>query len=159
MAPYFLRSWIPKRETRDAARPLFTVLSELTWLQWAQFWTGYVIKQKSSFLHGLIFIFSLSSRWLAWCCDSIDFFSVILAVPLLQKQFDKALPSAIVRIFGNLSESKMMVSYNNKTTAVTLTLLFRPAGAVRPLLDGSLTNHPYLTAVAADVWNLVRPFW
>lgn len=89
MAPYFLRNWIPKRETRAAARPLLTVLSELTWLQWAHFWTG----------------------WLAWSCDSIDFFSVSLTIPLLQKQFHQAQASSI-------------------TTAITLTLLFRPVGAL-----------------------------
>ncbi|VDC07752.1 unnamed protein product [Peniophora sp. CBMAI 1063] len=50
------------------------------------------------------------SGWLAWFTDSLDFFSVSLSVTNLQKQFDKANASDI-------------------TTAITLTLLFRPAGA------------------------------
>ncbi|KDR68317.1 hypothetical protein GALMADRAFT_231483 [Galerina marginata CBS 339.88] len=67
MAPYFLRNLVPKREKRQHARPLFTVLSELTWIQWALFWSG----------------------WLAWTCDAIDFFSVSLSVSHLQTQFNK----------------------------------------------------------------------
>ena len=39
----------------------------------------------------------LFSRWLAWTCDAIDFFSVTLTVPLLQKEFNKKDPSEIVR--------------------------------------------------------------
>ncbi|KAA1474767.1 carboxylic acid transporter [Dentipellis sp. KUC8613] len=48
--------------------------------------------------------------WLAWTCDAMDFFSVSLSVTLLQDQFHK--PA------------------NSITTAITLTLLFRSAGAV-----------------------------
>ncbi len=36
-------------------------------------------------------------RWLAWSCDAIDFFSVSLSVTRLQKQFNKAEASTIVR--------------------------------------------------------------
>ncbi|KAG0708454.1 carboxylic acid transporter protein [Suillus ampliporus] len=50
------------------------------------------------------------SGWLAWTCDAIDFFAVSLTVPLLSEQFGKS-TSAI-------------------TTAITLTLLFRSAGAM-----------------------------
>jgi len=99
MAPYFLKNWIPKREQRVAARPLLTVLSELTWLQWAHFASGYVtffLIDSVSFLAWLK-SFSLS-RWLAWTCDAIDFFSVSLTVPLLQKQFNKSKASTIVRL-------------------------------------------------------------
>ena len=39
----------------------------------------------------------LLGRWLAWTCDAIDFFSVSLSVPLLQKQFNKDKASTIVR--------------------------------------------------------------
>ncbi|KAF8644377.1 hypothetical protein AX16_008502 [Volvariella volvacea WC 439] len=67
MAPYFLRSLVPRREKRENSRPLLTVLAGLSWLQWAHFWTG----------------------WLAWTCDAIDFFSVSLSVPHLQVQFNK----------------------------------------------------------------------
>ena len=43
MAPYFIRNLIPKRETRDLnRRPLLEVLRSLTWIQWAQFFSGYV---------------------------------------------------------------------------------------------------------------------
>ncbi|EDR01408.1 uncharacterized protein LACBIDRAFT_333263 [Laccaria bicolor S238N-H82] len=48
--------------------------------------------------------------WLAWTCDAIDFFSVSLSVTHLQNQFNK--------------------STHDITTAITLTLLFRPLGAV-----------------------------
>ncbi|EKM51726.1 uncharacterized protein PHACADRAFT_127559 [Phanerochaete carnosa HHB-10118-sp] len=50
------------------------------------------------------------SGWLAWTCDAVDFFSVSLSVSNLQNQFDKGT--------------------NTITTAITLTLLFRSAGAV-----------------------------
>ncbi|PPQ85492.1 hypothetical protein CVT25_006572 [Psilocybe cyanescens] len=88
MAPYFLRNLVPKREKRENARPLLTVLGELTWIQWALFFSG----------------------WLAWTCDSLDFFSVSLSVTHLQTQFNR--------------------STHDITTAITLTLLFRSVGAV-----------------------------
>ncbi|KAH7885614.1 carboxylic acid transporter [Phlebopus sp. FC_14] len=50
------------------------------------------------------------SGWLAWTCDALDFFSVSLSVNLLGKQFNRSTASI--------------------TTAITLTLLFRSAGAV-----------------------------
>ncbi|KAF9554609.1 MFS general substrate transporter [Agrocybe pediades] len=68
MAPYFMRNLVPQRERRQSARPFFTVLSEVTWLQWAMFFSG----------------------WLAWTCDAIDFFSVSLSVTHLQDQFGKS---------------------------------------------------------------------
>lgn len=40
--PYFLQNLIPKREKRTEARPLLAVLAELTWVQWAQFFSGWV---------------------------------------------------------------------------------------------------------------------
>lgn len=67
MAPYFLTNLIPRREKREAQRPLFQVLSELTITQWAMFFSG----------------------WLAWTCDAIDFFSVSLSVSALTKEFDR----------------------------------------------------------------------
>ncbi|OBZ68965.1 Carboxylic acid transporter [Grifola frondosa] len=48
--------------------------------------------------------------WLAWTCDAIDFFSVSLSVSRLQTQFGQ--PTTAI------------------STAITLTLLFRSAGAV-----------------------------
>ncbi|EIN13033.1 carboxylic acid transporter [Punctularia strigosozonata HHB-11173 SS5] len=50
------------------------------------------------------------SGWLAWTCDAIDFFSVSLSVTHLEDQFGK--------------------SAHSITTSITLTLLFRSAGAV-----------------------------
>lgn len=50
------------------------------------------------------------SGWIAWTCDAIDFFSVSLTVPHLEAQFDR--PTHAI------------------TTSITLTLLFRSAGAV-----------------------------
>ncbi|KAL0581886.1 hypothetical protein V5O48_000115 [Marasmius crinis-equi] len=67
MAPYFIRNLIPKRESRQGARPLSTVLAGLSWLAWAQFFSG----------------------WLAWTCDAVDFFSVSLSVPRLAATFSK----------------------------------------------------------------------
>lgn len=68
MAPYFLRNLLPKKETRQHARPLLVVLGELTFTQWALFFSG----------------------WLAWTCDAIDFFSVSLSVTHLQTQFHRS---------------------------------------------------------------------
>ncbi|KAG2066921.1 MFS general substrate transporter [Suillus decipiens] len=48
--------------------------------------------------------------WLAWTCDAIDFFAVSLTVSSLAKQFGETVPDI--------------------TTAITLTLLFRPVGAI-----------------------------
>ncbi|TBU41592.1 MFS general substrate transporter [Dichomitus squalens] len=67
MAPYFLRSLIPRREARTEGRPLLQALATVTWVQWGHFWAG----------------------WLAWTCDAIDFFSVSLSVTNLQHQFGK----------------------------------------------------------------------
>ncbi|KAI0295668.1 MFS general substrate transporter [Multifurca ochricompacta] len=76
MAPYFIRNLIPRREARDEnRRPLLQVLRSLTWVQWAQFFSG----------------------WLAWTCDAIDFFSVSLSVTRLQKQFHKDTASSITQ--------------------------------------------------------------
>ncbi|KAK7448471.1 hypothetical protein VKT23_013733 [Stygiomarasmius scandens] len=88
MAPYFLRNLIPRREKNESTRPLLTVLAELTWLQWAQFLSG----------------------WLAWSCDAIDFFSVSLSIRELGTTFSR--------------------DTHDITTAITLTLLLRSAGAV-----------------------------
>jgi SHS family lactate transporter-like MFS transporter len=42
MAPYFVRNLIPRREARDDnRRPLLEVLRTITWVQWAQFLSGY----------------------------------------------------------------------------------------------------------------------
>lgn len=51
------------------------------------------------------------SGWLAWTMDAWDFFSVSLSVSRLTEQFHKD-------------------STNDVTTAITLTLLFRPLGAI-----------------------------
>ncbi|KAI0313593.1 carboxylic acid transporter [Amylostereum chailletii] len=67
MAPYFLRNLIPRREKKEEGRPLLTVIRELTWIQWALFFSG----------------------WLAWTCDAVDFFSVSLSVTRLKDQFHK----------------------------------------------------------------------
>ncbi|KAF8523993.1 MFS general substrate transporter [Gautieria morchelliformis] len=54
------------------------------------------------------------SGWLAWTCDAMDFFSVSLAIPVLSK------PPPVG--FGRDTATL--------TNAVTLTLLFRPIGAI-----------------------------
>ena len=44
MAPYFIRNLIPRREARDDnRRPLLEVLRTITWVQWAQFLSGYAL--------------------------------------------------------------------------------------------------------------------
>ncbi|KAI0260681.1 carboxylic acid transporter [Gloeopeniophorella convolvens] len=74
MAPYFIRSLVPRRQVRDASyRPLLEALLSISWVQWAQFWSG----------------------WLAWTCDAVDFFSVSLSVTRLQDQFHKDKTSSI----------------------------------------------------------------
>ena len=80
----------------------------------------------------------LSGRWLAWTCDAIDFFSVSLSVPLLQKQFNKDKASTIVRClllarspFAPHPRMNCLCSCSaTQTQAITLTLLFRSFGAV-----------------------------
>ena len=42
MAPFFLRNLIPRREQKQQTN-LLTVIGDLTWVQWAQFFVGYVI--------------------------------------------------------------------------------------------------------------------
>jgi SHS family lactate transporter-like MFS transporter len=66
--PYFLRNLVPKKERRVNARPLMVAVREITPVQWALFFSG----------------------WLAWTCDAIDFFSVSLSVSNLQAQFGKS---------------------------------------------------------------------
>ncbi|KAF8511737.1 carboxylic acid transporter [Hysterangium stoloniferum] len=63
MAPYFLRNFIPKKETREGQLPLLTALRGLTWIQWSMVFSG----------------------WLAWTCDAMDFFSVSLSITNLSK--------------------------------------------------------------------------
>jgi MFS transporter, SHS family, lactate transporter len=42
MVPYFIHNLVPRRQARETNRtPLVQVLRSLTWLQWAQFFTGY----------------------------------------------------------------------------------------------------------------------
>lgn len=42
MAPYFIRNLLPRRHAEGVnSRPLSEVLLSLTWIQWAQFLTGY----------------------------------------------------------------------------------------------------------------------
>ncbi|KAG6864480.1 hypothetical protein C0991_009229 [Blastosporella zonata] len=40
MAPYFLKNLVPRKEQRAEARPLLEVLREVTWVQWALFFSG-----------------------------------------------------------------------------------------------------------------------
>ncbi|KAH8114392.1 MFS general substrate transporter [Phellopilus nigrolimitatus] len=88
MAPYFLRNIIPRREKSVESRTLLQGLASLTFTQYLQVFCG----------------------WLAWTCDSIDFFSVSLSVTALQDVFHK--------------------ETSDITTSITLTLLFRPVGAI-----------------------------
>ena len=140
MAPYFIRNLVPRREARNAnRRPLLEVLRTVTWVQWAQFLSGcvscsFVALSRRKSKCGVC----LWRRWLAWTCDAIDFFSVSLSVPLLQKQFNKDKASTIVR-FPLLARSpfvpcpRMNCLYScfvTQTQAITLTLLFRSFGAV-----------------------------
>ncbi|KAG2344440.1 MFS general substrate transporter [Suillus weaverae] len=68
MPPRFIRELIPRRETRAPLGAVVVSFKSLTWVQWAQFWSG----------------------WLAWTCDALDFVAVSLTVPLLSEQFGKS---------------------------------------------------------------------
>ncbi|KAH7925149.1 carboxylic acid transporter protein [Leucogyrophana mollusca] len=76
MAPKFIQNLVPRREKREGGQKLWPALKSITWVQWAQFWSGYI----------------------AWTCDAIDFFSVSLTVPLLAKQFGKETTSITTAI-------------------------------------------------------------
>jgi SHS family lactate transporter-like MFS transporter len=75
MSP-FLKSFVPKREKGTSASGVIKGLKSLTWIQCAQFLTG----------------------WLAWSCDAFDFFSVSLSLPLLSEQFNKPTTSITTAI-------------------------------------------------------------
>ncbi|KAG2753185.1 MFS general substrate transporter [Suillus brevipes Sb2] len=70
MPPRFIRELISRRETRAPLGAVVVALKSLTWVQWAQFWSG--------------------SVWFAWTCDAIDFVAVSLTVPLLSEQFGRS---------------------------------------------------------------------
>ena len=117
MAPYFIRNLIPRREARSGnRRPLLEALRSITWIQWAQFVSGFVSFPPTSLsLEGL----DSFVRWLAWSCDAIDFFSVSLSVTRLQQQFHKAEASTIVR-FLHLGYSPFAPSLRMNVDAVTV---------------------------------------
>ncbi|KAJ3756611.1 MFS general substrate transporter [Lentinula raphanica] len=79
---------VPRRDDTRKQNPLLKVLLAMNAKQWAEFWTG----------------------WLAWTCDSIDFYSVSLSVTNLSAQFQR--------------------DTTDITRAITLTLLLRSVGAV-----------------------------
>ncbi|KAF9236964.1 carboxylic acid transporter protein [Melanogaster broomeanus] len=76
MSVRFLQSFVPPRQKSAANSGVIPALRGLTWLQWAQFLTG----------------------WIAWTYDALDFFSVALTVPLLAKQFDRPVTSITTAI-------------------------------------------------------------
>ena len=140
MAPYFLKNLVPRRETRAHARPLLTAVATITWVQWAMFFSGYVIlfpwKTHDLLLTG-------DFRLLAWTCDALDFFSVSLSVTSLGTEFGKT-SSQIVKCLLALYRALLNITICTKTTAITLTLLFRSLGAVGIVslsLSHSLTSH------------------
>lgn len=128
---------MPRRETRAEGRPLLVALRTITWVQWAQFWSGYVAIKRCSSRTRLLILTAIHFRWLAWSCDAIDFFSVSLSVSRLATQFDRD-TSDIVRpirllkhAFDAREQCLTWVSFPcMQTTAITLTLLFRSVGAV-----------------------------
>ncbi|KAG2125622.1 carboxylic acid transporter protein [Suillus cothurnatus] len=68
MPPRFIHELIPRREARTPPGAVVVALKSLTWVQWAQFWSG----------------------WFAWTCNVIDYVVVTFTVPLLSKQFGKS---------------------------------------------------------------------
>ena len=57
MAPFFIRNLIPRREVRGGnRRPLLEALRTITWIQWAQFFSGFVLIPNRLFiiLEGLV---------------------------------------------------------------------------------------------------------
>ncbi|KIJ08149.1 hypothetical protein PAXINDRAFT_89314 [Paxillus involutus ATCC 200175] len=62
----FIQSFVPPKQ-KSTSTGVIPALRGLTWLQWAQFLSG----------------------WIAWTYDALDFFSVALTVNLLSKQFNQ----------------------------------------------------------------------
>ena len=103
------RNLLPKKDKSEAQRPLYRVLLDITWLQWALVFSG----------------------WLAWTSDAMDFFSVSLAIPTLSQPT----PTGFGRDTATLVCLHISLLFNlidiSQSNAVTLTLLFRSFGAVR----------------------------
>ncbi|KAG2123831.1 carboxylic acid transporter protein [Suillus clintonianus] len=76
MPPRFIRELVPRRENRAPLGAVVVALRSLTWVQWAQFLSG----------------------WFAWACDALDFVAVTLTIPLLSEQFGKS-TSAVTTAF------------------------------------------------------------
>ena len=126
MAPYFIRNLIPKKEPGVESQTLLRALASLTFVQWLQLFCG----------------------WLAWTCDAIDFFSVSLSVSRLQDQFNRTTHD-IVRYLNLFVVIRVLnlVAPSIKTTAITLTLLFRSVGAVSQIFASSLSPLTPLTTL------------
>ncbi|KAG8214309.1 carboxylic acid transporter protein [Butyriboletus roseoflavus] len=72
----FITNLVPKREKSTSTSGVFAAIKSLTWIQWAQFISG----------------------WLAWTCDAFDFFSVALSLEMLSEQFNKPTASITTAI-------------------------------------------------------------
>ena len=117
MAPYFLRNLVPRREKRESQRPLLQVLSELTAIQWAMFFSGCVCSSSRS-SQSLTLAYQLVSMDMRryWFVTplarlpsdspcSLDFFSVSLSVKPLSELFERDTED-IVRTFPLPSAQK-----------------------------------------------------
>ncbi|KAF9222891.1 MFS general substrate transporter [Gyrodon lividus] len=71
----FIQGFIPSKQ-KNTGSGIIPALRGLTWVQWAQFLTG----------------------WIAWTYDALDFFSVALTVPLLSDQFGRGVSSITTAI-------------------------------------------------------------
>ncbi|KAF8588586.1 MFS general substrate transporter [Ramaria rubella] len=110
--PYFLRNFIPKKEKTVGQKPLIRALLDLTWIQWA-------------------FIFS---GWLAWTCDAMDFFSVSLAIPVLSK----AAPVGFGRDTATLSNAITLTLLFRSVGAVIFGIISDRYGRKWPLVSNLL---------------------
>jgi len=134
MPSYFIRNLLPRRHAEDVNHePLSKVLLSLTWIQWAQFLTG----------------------WLAWTCDAIDFFNVALSVTNLQHQFHQAEPSSIttaitltllVRSIGAVSTS----SYMSRRYRLPIFERWKPSLQCFPYFSIERLVHYFRLNAAAD---------
>ncbi|KAJ7584088.1 MFS general substrate transporter [Mycena floridula] len=107
MVPSFLRTLVPRPEVRTSSQSLFKVIQQVTWLQWAQCFSGYAELLMMPIIE-FITRLAESAHGLAIRCS--DFFSVALSVTNLSKEFNR--PT------------------HDITKAITLSLLLRPVGAM-----------------------------
>lgn len=127
----YISSLIPPTASlqRQDSRPLMKILVSLSWIQWAHFWSGMSRYLRLKLQYDLTPC-GTNSGWLAWSCDAVDFFSVSLSVDSLSTQFSRTTHDIVLHLSRQHKYYRKTNTHVPQTTAITLTLLFRPAGAV-----------------------------